>query len=232
MHFDSHLIYGTLIKRYKRFLADITLSNGDTITVHCPNSGSMKGCSSPGSKVCLSISDNPKRKYPHTLELVQENNTWVGVNTSLTNKLVVEGIRNGHIPELLPFDNLKQEIKTSANSRLDILLENGTQKTYVEVKNCSLVENGTAMFPDAVTVRGTKHLNELATLIEQGHKGVIFFLVQRNDATNFKPAGHIDPEYARTLEQVAKKGVKILVYQATVTPEKIEIEQPLPFSFS
>ncbi|PID77687.1 MAG: DNA/RNA nuclease SfsA [Deltaproteobacteria bacterium] len=232
MYFPKELLPGTLIKRYKRFLADICLENGELITVHCPNSGSMRGCSTPGSKVCLSISDNPGRKYRHTLEMIYENNGWIGVNPLLANKLVVEGIKKGGIPELLPFDGIRQEVKTSPGSRLDILLENGSGKTFVEVKSCSLAENNTAMFPDAVTARGTRHLFELARLVEEGHRGVIFFLVQRGDADCFKPAGQIDPKYAETLENVHHKGVEILVYQAMVRPEQIEIVKKLPFSFT
>ncbi len=230
MIFPATLLSGTLIKRYKRFLADITLESGEEITVHCPNSGSMTGCSTPGSQVCLSTSENPKRKYPNTLEIIKEGDTWIGVNTSLTNKLVVEGIKEERIPELLPFDEIKQEVKTSEKSRLDILLTHNSTKTYVEVKNCSLVENGVAMFPDAVTTRGTKHLLELEDLVAQGHHGYIFFLVQRIDAETFTPASHVDPTYAETLKKVAENGVKILVYQASVSPEKIEIIRKLPYS--
>lgn len=230
MIFPPTLLSGTLIKRYKRFLADVTLENGEEITVHCPNSGSMTGCSTPGSQIYLSTSDNPKRKYPNTLEIIKEGDTWIGVNTSLTNKLVVEGIKDGKVPELQPFDQIKQEIKTSEKSRLDILLTHNTTKTYVEVKNCSLVENGIAMFPDAVTTRGTKHLLELEDLVAQGHYGYIFFLVQRVDADTFTPAAHVDPTYAKTLKRVAGNGVKILVYQASVSPEKIEIIRKLPYT--
>lgn len=230
MIFQAKLIPGTLVKRYKRFLADITLEDGSVITAHCPNSGSMRGCSSPGSRVFLSTSDNPKRKYPNTLEMIEEKGTWIGVNTSLTNKLVVEGIQAEKVPELLPFDSLRQEVKTSAKSRLDIMLTNEGKEIYIEVKNCSLVEEGIAMFPDAVTARGTKHLLELADLVAKGHRGVIFFLVQRTDAENFTPAAHIDPTYADTLKEVLEKGVEMLVYQAEVTSEKIEIIRPLPYS--
>lgn len=230
MKFQTSLIPGTLVKRYKRFLADVTLDDGKSITAHCPNSGSMRGCSTPGSRVYLSTSDNPKRKYPNTLEMIEESGTWIGVNTSLTNKLVVEGIQTGKVPELLPFDSLKQEVKTSDKSRLDIMLTTKEQQIYIEVKNCSLVEDGVAMFPDAVTARGTKHLLELADLVSKGHRGIIFFLVQRTDTDTFTPAAHIDPIYAETLREVTQKGVEILVYQAEVSPKKIEFVRPLPYS--
>ncbi len=228
MQFETPLQAATLIKRYKRFLADVTTDEGKEITVHCPNSGSMRGCSTPGSQVMLSTSPNPKRKYPQTLEMVKKDNTWIGVNTMLTNKIVAEAILEGRIQELQEIDTLKREVVTSKSSRLDLLLERGKEKIYVEIKNCSLVEDGWAMFPDAVTTRGTKHLNELAMLVEQGHQGVIFFCIQRTDADRFKPAVHIDPIYAETLAEVSKKGVQILAYQAEVLPESIIIKKSIP----
>ncbi|MEA3466963.1 MAG: DNA/RNA nuclease SfsA [Thermodesulfobacteriota bacterium] len=227
MQFETPLQAATLVKRYKRFLADVITDKGDEITVHCPNSGSMRGCSTPGSKVMLSTSPNPKRKYPQTLEMVQEGNTWIGVNTMLTNKIVAEAILEGRIKELQGIDTLTREVKTSKSSRLDLLLERGDEKIYVEIKNCSLVEDGWAMFPDAVTARGTKHLNELASLVEQGYQGIIFFCIQRMDCDRFRPAAHIDPLYAETLAEVSKKGVQILVYQAEVTPESIVIQKSI-----
>ena len=228
MQFETPLQPATLIKRYKRFLADVTTADGREITVHCPNSGSMRGCSTPGSQVMLSTSPNPKRKYPQTLEMVREGDTWIGVNTMLTNKIVAEAILEGLIKELQDIDTLTREVTTSKSSRLDLLLERGDEKIYVEIKNCSLVEDGWAMFPDAVTARGTKHLNELASLVEQGHQGIIFFCIQRTDADRFRPAAHIDPLYAETLAEVSKKGVQILAYQAEILPESIIVQRSIP----
>jgi sugar fermentation stimulation protein A len=228
MQFDPPLLEATLIKRYKRFLADVRLKNERIITVHCPNTGTMLSCSTPGSPVCLSVSDNPKRKYPHTLEMVKDNDTWVGVNTSRTNKLVVEAVRKGLVPELSPFEDIRTEVKTSAGSRLDLMISRGGEKTYVEIKNCSLAQNGCAMFPDAKTERGTKHLNELIRLKKEGHAACIFFLIQRMDADSFSPASHIDPLYGKTLERAHKQGVQILAYQAEVTPRGIDIIRSLP----
>lgn len=230
MQFSTPLIKGNLVKRYKRFLADVILETGETITVHCPNSGSMRGCSEPDSPVCLSTSDNPKRKYPNTFEMIHNGQCWIGINTSLTNSLVVEAIENKEIKELTSYSSITREVKTSAKNRLDILLTDGENQTYIEVKNCSLVENNIAMFPDAVTARGTKHLLELADLVNQGHRGIIFFLVQRTDADSFTPASHIDPVYAQTLAEVIEKGVEVLVYQAEVSPEGISVKRALPFS--
>ncbi len=228
MQFPTPLQSATLIKRYKRFLADVTTDEGEEVTVHCPNSGSMRGCSTPGSRVMLSTSPNPKRKYPQTLEMVQEDETWIGVNTMLTNTIVAEAIMNGRIKELTGIEKLTREVKTSKSSRLDLLLERGDERIYVEIKNCSLAQDGWAMFPDAVTARGTKHLNELAFLVEKGYQGVLFFCIQRTDVDRFKPAADIDPLYAETLSKVVAQGVQILAYQAEVTPESIEIKKFIP----
>ncbi len=230
MHFDTPLIRGTLIKRYKRFLADVKLDDDQVITVHCPNTGTMLSCSTPGSDVCLSTSDNPKRKYPHTLEMVRDNGTWVGVNTSRTNKLVIEAIEDGRIVEFSDIDSIKGEVKTSEKSRLDLLIKKGSKSSYVEIKNCSLSIEGCAMFPDAVTARGTKHLKELVRLKKEGFSSYIFFLVQRMDADRFAPASHIDKVYTKTLKQAAEAGVHVLVYQAEVSPDTIHVVRSLPYT--
>lgn len=228
MKFPIPLIQGHLIKRYKRFLADIELPDGEIITAHCPNTGTMLSCSTPGSAVALSVSDNPKRKYPHTLEMVQEDSTWIGVNTSRTNGLVADAILSGIITEFGDVETIKREVKTSEHTRLDLKLFSATEEIYIEVKNCSLAENGCAMFPDAVTTRGTKHLNELIRLKNDGKQSCIFFLVQRMDADRFSPASHIDSIYAKTLEDAAAKGVQVVVYQAEVSPKAIEVKNSLP----
>ena len=228
MEFDQNLLPGILVRRYKRFLADVQLDKDKTITVHCPNSGSMLGCSKPGSPVMLSRSENPKRKYPHTLEMVQADRVWVGVNTALTNRLVREALEKGVINEFGKLDAITQEIKTSDNTRLDFLLEHKDKKIFMEVKNCSLAEDRVAMFPDAVTTRGTKHLRELAMLKAQGHKAAVFFCVQRRDVDSFMPATHIDLLYAETLAKVAADGVLVLAYQADVSPREIKIARQLP----
>lgn len=228
MEFDQELQPGILVRRYKRFLADVQLDKDKIITVHCPNSGSMLGCSKPGSPVMLSRSENPKRKYPHTLEMVQADRVWVGVNTALTNRLVREALEKGVINEFGKLDAITQEIKTSDNTRLDFLLEYKGKKIFMEVKNCSLAEDRVAMFPDAVTTRGTKHLRELAMLKAQGHKAAVFFCVQRQDADSFMPASHIDPLYAETLAKVAAGDVLVLAYQADVSPREIKIARQLP----
>jgi sugar fermentation stimulation protein A len=232
MQFEQELQPGILVRRYKRFLADIELADKKVITVHCPNTGSMLGCSEPGSAVMISRSDNPGRKYPHTLEMVQAGSFWVGVNTFRTNKLVREALEKKVVKELGRLDVITQEVKTSANTRLDFLLERKRTRIYMEVKNCSLAENRVAMFPDAVTVRGAKHLYELEALKKQGHDAAVFFCVQRGDADYFKPANHIDPGYAEVLAKVASEGVMILAYQADVSPREIIITRKLPVNLT
>jgi sugar fermentation stimulation protein A len=232
MQFKQKLQPGILLKRYKRFLADIELADKKVLTVHCPNTGSMLGCSEPGSPVMISRSDNPGRKYPHTLEMVQAGSVWVGVNTSRTNRLVREALEKKIVKEFCKLDIITQEVKTSADTRLDFLLEQGSRRIYMEVKNCSLAENRAAMFPDAVTVRGAKHLHELAALKKQGHGAAVFFCVQRGDADYFKPAHHIDPGYAEALANVAAEGVMILAYQADVNPREIVIARKIPVNLT
>ena len=211
---------GVLIKRYKRFLADISLADGTELTVHCPNSGAMRGCSAPGSPVVISKSDNAKRRYAWTLEMVQENGVWIGVNTGLTNKLVHEALLNGVIDAFGPIQSIQPEVKVSEKSRLDFLLHTAAGPVYLEVKNCSLVEGGRALFPDAVTARGTRHLHELSRLIDRETRAAVLFCVQRADGRCFAPARRIDPLYAATLAEVQQQGVQVLAYRAEVKPDE------------
>ena len=224
------LTRGTLMRRYKRFLADIRLDSGELITAHCANTGSMKECSLPGQPAFVSYHDVKTRKYKHTWELIEMPTAMVGVNTGVPNKLVYQSIKAGVISELTGYEEIKAEAKVGTKARLDILLSNGeTDLCYVEIKNCTLVEDGIASFPDAVTTRGQKHIKELQTLKKQGHRSVMFFLVQRTDAKLFKPADSIDPEYGKALRRAHKKGVEILVYDVAIDLEKIYINQKIPF---
>ncbi|MGE4560241.1 MAG: DNA/RNA nuclease SfsA [Desulfobulbus sp.] len=220
----------TLIKRYKRFLADVTLADGSEMTVHCPNSGSMRGCSTPGSPVVISRSDNPKRKYAWSLEMVREQGVWIGIHTGRTNHLVHEALEQGIINDFGAITRITPEVRVSPRSRLDFLIEGNRSTTYLEVKNCSLAEQGIAYFPDAVTSRGTKHLHDLVQLAGAGFGAAMLFCIQRSDATVCKPAAHIDPVYAETVAWAAGQGVRIVAYQAEVTPKEIVIRRPLPFS--
>ncbi len=221
------LIPGTLIRRYQRFLADVQLANGECITAHCPNSGSMKGCANPGNRVLLSRSANPHRKFPYTWELVEVNGVWVGINTSLPNKLTAEAIATGKIPELARYDSIRPEVRYGENSRIDLLLTGPAGACYVEVKNVTLVEGNHALFPDAVTLRGQKHLKELMREVREGNRGVIFFVVQRADARVFSTADRIDPEYGRLLRLAVASGVEALAWQAQVSPAEIILRGPL-----
>lgn len=216
------------IKRYKRFLVDVERRDGSVFTVHCPNTGSMRGCLTPGNPVMISRAENLKRKYSHTLEMIQVDGFWVGINTMYTNRLVREALEAGIVSEVGRVDSIQPEIRLeSGKSRLDFLLMQDEQKIYVEVKNCTLVEDGLAQFPDAVTTRGQKHLEELLTLVQAGHRGIIFFCVQREDGAAFSPARHIDPVYADILARVVAEGVEVMAYRALVTPSEIRITQPM-----
>jgi sugar fermentation stimulation protein A len=228
LNLPSSLLKGRLIRRYKRFLADIELEDGTIVTAHTPNSGSMKGCNTPGSLVLLSLSDNPARKLKYTWELIRVGEHWVGINTGYPNKLVREGIENGTVSELQGYTTVRPEVKYGMNSRIDLLLEGTTGKCYVEVKNVTLAENEYALFPDAVTERGQKHLRELKRMVAVGNRAVIFFVVQRQDARFFSPADSIDPVYGELLREVMKYGVEGLVYQAVVSPEQIFLNNKLP----
>lgn len=224
------LTTGKLIKRYKRFLADVELEDGRTVTAHCPNSGSMKACSEPGRTVYLSYHNNPKRKLKYTWELIEMPNSLVGVNTIVPNRLVNKSIRAGKVEELTGYDSIVPEVKTSKGTRLDLLLSNKeNDRCYVEIKNCTLVKEKIAFFPDAVTTRGLKHLVELQNLSITGCRCVIFYLVQRMDACLFKPAVHIDDAYAEELKKAEKNGVEILVYDVVIDLEKIFLGKKLPY---
>jgi sugar fermentation stimulation protein A len=222
------LFPATLIKRYKRFLADVMLEDGTTVTVHCPNSGSMRGCAAHGSRVFISRSTNPGRKYPCTWELVESAGFWAGINTGLPNRLVREAIENGTAAELQGYASIRPEVAYGEHSRIDLLLESPGQRCFVEVKNVTLVEDSRALFPDAVTTRGQKHLHELMRVVREGDRGVIFFTVQRGDGLIVSPADVIDPEYGRLLRLAMKSGVEALAYRALVTPQEIVLTERLP----
>ena len=224
------LITGTLIKRYKRFLADVRLADGRVVTAHCPNSGTMKACSTPGRPVYLSFHDNPKRKLKYTWEIIEMPDSLVGVNTLIPNRLVKHSIESGRVPELANYDQVVSEIKVSPGARLDLLLKKQTgENCFVEVKNCTLVEDGTACFPDAVTDRGRKHLVELQRLVAEGNRCAMFYLIQRMDAEQFKPADHIDPAYGRELRKAHEHGVEIFVYDVFIDLKRITLNQQVPF---
>jgi sugar fermentation stimulation protein A len=222
------LIRGTLIKRYKRFLADVKLKDGTVVTAHCPNTGSMQGCSEPGRPVYLSSHDNPKRKLKFTWELIEMPTSLVGVNTLVPNRLVFESIKAGRVPELTGYERVEREVKINDHTRLDFALTGaGGQRCYGEIKNCTLVNDGVASFPDAVTARGLKHLRELEALVDTGNRCVMFYFIQRMDARIFKPADKIDPAYGRGLRRAARGGVEIIAYDVFIDLKGIRLNRKI-----
>ncbi len=232
MKFAHVLTPGILIQRYKRFLADVTLAGGITVTASCPNTGSMLGLNAPGSRVWLSENDSPTRKYRHTWEMVEADlgagSHLVGINTGRPNGLVTEAIQGGKIPELSGYPALRREVKYGLNSRIDILLSGAPdgRDCYVEVKNVHLMrKSGLAEFPDSKTERGAKHLRELASMVDQGHRAIMVFLVQRSDADRFSLAADIDPAYAAAFRTAAASGVEMLCYRCELSPTEIAVEK-------
>ena len=241
MQLQKKLQEGVLLKRYKRFLADITTQAGESITIHCPNTGSMKNCQEPGSRIWYSDSENPNRKYACTWELVEvDNKHIVGINTGLANKLVHEAITSNRIIELTTYESIRTEVAYGEQkSRIDLLLE-GTAKDpdalcYVEVKSVSLgLGDGLGSFPDAVTTRGQKHLQELLHMHSLGHRAVLLFCVQHSGIRRIIPADNIDPEYGRLLREVASKGVEVIGYRADfdVQNSRVMLREKVPVLLS
>jgi len=228
MEFQEKLVHGTLIKRYKRFLADVRLDNGEEVTAHCTNSGSMKSCLENGAEVYLTPVSDPKRKTRFTWEMIKISGLWVGINTGNPNKLAFEAISKGEIPGLENYTSVKREVKFG-DSRFDVFAENESEQCFVEVKNVTLKEGKYALFPDAVTTRGQKHLKTLVEVKKQGLRAVMLYIVQRMDVKIFAPAVEIDPIYAAALKEALLAGVEVIAMQAKVTPEKIELVKKLPF---
>lgn len=232
MKLDTDLIQGKFIKRYKRFFVDAELEDGTVVTAHCPNTGSMLGLMEEGVPVYLSPAKDPNRKLKFTLEMIKAPNSWVGINTGRPNKIVHEALVAGKVKELKDFESIKPEQKYGTNSRIDLLVQqsNGTP-CYVEVKNVTLAEGDTALFPDAVTTRGAKHLNELAEEAKKGNRALMFYLVQRSDCTSFNIAEQIDPTYAETLKAAMAVGVEAVAYQCNLSDKEIVLDKPLPITF-
>lgn len=228
MIFEKPLVHGRLIKRYKRFLADITLDNGEVITAHCTNSGTMKTCLEDNAEVYLTPVDDPKRKTKFTWEMIKINNDWIGINTGNPNKLAFDAVKNGEIDQLQGYTEVKREVKFG-DSRFDVMGKNESETCFIEVKNVTLKDGNYARFPDAVTTRGKKHLETLIKVKEQGMRAVMLYVIQRSDVDTFAPAKDIDTEYAKTLKKAYAKGVEIIPIQAKVSPEKIELIKELPF---
>jgi sugar fermentation stimulation protein A len=234
MRFSSPLMRGRLIRRYVRFLADIILDSGETITASCPNTGSMVGLTDPGSVVWVSSSDSPTRKYKHTLEIIEadlgKGPSMVGINTGRPNLLVADAISAGQIRQLRGYAGLRREVRYGENSRIDILLECADKgRCYVEIKTVHMMRrHGLAEFPDCITERGTKHLNELSQMVREGHRAAMVFLIQRSDAARFALARDIDPRYGAAFDDALAAGVEMLAYRCRLDPEAIVVEKSVP----
>jgi sugar fermentation stimulation protein A len=230
MIFTTPLVTGTLVQRYKRFLADIVLDDGRPITSSVPNTGSMLGLTDPGIKVWLSHSDDLKRKYPHTLQLVEVSDQIVGINTGLPNRIAEEAIIAGMLPTLAGYSVLRREQKYGLNSRIDILLQDpALPDAYVEVKNVHFSRNpGLAEFPDSPTARGAKHLDELGNMVETGHRGVMVYVIQRGDCDCLRICGDLDPIYAAAFERAMRRGVEAYALKCHITPKGIVAVSTIP----
>ena len=227
---QTMMVPATLVKRYKRFLSDHRLESGEVITASCPNTGTMLGLTTPGSATWLVHAPSPTRKYDYRWELIEDEGTWVGINTGRPNALVEEAIRAGVITELAGYADLRREVKYGTNSRIDLLLEDpGRPQAFVEVKNCHLRrEAGLAEFPDSITTRGAKHLDELAAQVALGHRAVMVFCVQRADCDHFDVAADIDPGYAVAFQRARAAGVEALAYVCHVSAETIALTHSIP----
>ena len=235
MQFPSPLLQGTLIQRYKRFLADVHLDSGETVTATCPNTGSMMGLKEPGQRVWLSTSDSPTRKYKHTWEMVETDlgsgPALVGINTNHPNKLVAEAVVAGRIKELAGYATLRREVNYGKNSRIDLLLEDPARGLcYVEIKNVHMMRKaGFAEFPDSVTARGAKHLAEMSDMVRAGHRAVMVFLIQRGDAKSLTLARDVDAGYGAAFDLAKAAGVETIAVRCTLTGEAITVDKTIPF---
>lgn len=230
MHIDFPLplVAGRLIKRYKRFLADVILDSGETVTAHCTNSGSMKSCLEEGAEVYLSPVSDANRKTKFTWEMIRINNNWIGINTSIPNRIAYEWVRQGIIPGLEGYTNVKREV-TFGDSRFDLFAENSSEQCFIEVKNVTLKEGEYARFPDARTSRGQKHLETLIRVKQDGMRAVMLYVVQRVDVQVFGPAWEIDPEYSETLIKAYVAGVEVIPFQVRVSPQGIDPIGIMPY---
>lgn len=232
MDFNNPLQPATLERRYKRFLADVILESGERVTVHCANTGSMLGCAEPGSRVWLSRADNPKRKLPYSWELVEVAPGQLAcINTARPNALVAEAIVAGKIPELQGYGQMRREVKYGDASRVDLWLgqhEQGRADAWVEVKNVTLGAAGAGRFPDAVTLRGQKHLHELAVKAGEGARAVLFFCVSHTGIDSVRPADDIDPVYGRMLRDAVTAGVEVMAWRLSISPTALVVDCPLP----
>lgn len=231
MEFPTPTITAKLVRRYKRFLADIELSSGEIMTVHCANPGSMAGLTSKGSRVICSTSPNKARKLPLSWELIEVPSGWVGINTSNPNKLVAEALQAANIPQLSHYPDVRSEVKYGQNSRVDFLLSGeGLPDCYLEVKNVHFSRTtGLAEFPDSVTARGAKHLGELSKMVAAGHRAIMLYVIQRDDCTQFSLAAEFDKTYSIAHESAKQSGVEFLAFACKISQKDVELSHELPF---
>lgn len=231
MRYPTPCLEGVLERRYKRFFADVRLGDGALAVSHCVNTGRMTGCAEPGFRARISAADNPKRALRWTLEQVHDGNTWIGVNTRLANALAIEALAAGLVPSLTGYATVLTEQRYGENSRIDVLLgdhpERSGQRCFVEVKSTTLAEGDVALFPDAVTARGTKHMHELRRQVEAGERAAILYCVQRDDCAVFRPADAIDPGYGMALREALAAGVEAYAFTVRPTSEGLEVGQAL-----
>jgi len=230
MHFSPPLKPARLIARYKRFLADVMTPDGEVLTIHCANTGAMTGCATPGDRVWYSTSDSLTRKYPHSWELTEtQQGHWICVNTLRANQLVAEALDLNGLPALTGYTQRQAEVKYGTEkSRIDFLLKaEGRRNCYIEVKSVTLLHEGKGYFPDAVTIRGQKHLRELATVAAEGHRAVLLFAVLHTGIEDVSPARHIDAAYAEQLAQAQQEGVEVLAYQAALSAQGMFLKSPI-----
>ncbi|MEY0175688.1 DNA/RNA nuclease SfsA [Providencia rettgeri] len=233
MEFEPALQPATLIKRYKRFLADVTLPSGEEITIHCANTGAMTGCATPGDTIWYSTSNNTKRKYPYSWELTQTTNGhFICINTLRANQLVAQALAEKHIPELSEYSVIKPEVKYGTeNSRIDFYLtQNGLPDCFIEVKSVTLLENNQGFFPDAVTLRGQKHLRELMHIAKEGKRAILLFVALHTGIHVASAAAHIDKQYTLLLEEARQSGVEVLCYQADITIQQMVLSKQIHFN--
>jgi len=229
MEFAQELLRGELVRRYKRFLADVRLRNGRVVTCHCPNPGSMRGCLAEGAPVWLSRATHPRRKLRYTWELVEMGGVMICVNTIRANEVVAEAIGASRVARLTGYGEIRREVRYGEKSRVDLLLTGAAGSCYVEVKSVTLGVGGrTSAFPDSVTERGARHLRELTAMVRQGHRAVLLFCSARTDTARVRPADEIDPRYGRALRQAVSAGVEVMAHRCEVSPEGIRLAEEVP----
>ena len=233
MRFEEPLLEGTLLRRHRRFLADVRLNNGQEVTVHCANPGSMMGCSEPGSKVLVSVAKDPRRKFKHQLEIIYAGRTPVGIHTGRPSSVVAEAITRGQVQDLAGYATMRRDITYGRARRVDLLLQgNGLRTCYVDVKNVTMAQGPIAYFPDAVSEHGAEELAELTDIVREGFRAMIVFVAQRADVERFRPADQIDADYGQALRDAMARGVELIAYRAKVTRRGIEMDQRLPIEMA